>query len=461
MNISGRAALVSKDRPFERGHHVTTNRQSVLGLFDVPTNWEVRRLKFTSRLRYGLGQPPEEMIGGIPFIRATNIDEGKISDVGMAYVDPSKVPMTRNAFLSAGEILIVRSGALTGDSAIVPAEFDGAVAGFDVVITARTILPKFLAWTLLTPFVRAAQIDLLKTRAAQPHLNVDDVGSIVVCVPPPPEQLRIIEFLDVETGETDALVAKYQQLIEILEEKRSAFLIGMVTKGLHRREMRNSGIEWIGEVPKTWISRKVAQSFALIGSGTTPSAGDSEWYGGETPFVTTSDLRESLIRSSSKCVTKAALSKYSSLRVYPPGTLLIAMYGATIGRVGILDISAATNQACCALSDSRTLINKFAFYWFMAFRKEIVSLGYGGGQPNISQEILRSVVIPSPPIEEQIEIVDHIEKRFAEMDRLVAAAGEAIRLARERRLSLISAAVTGQLDVKRYRSGTNSAQVAV
>jgi type I restriction enzyme S subunit len=174
---------------------VPTKDSGVAWLGQIPSHWETRRLKFVADLRYGLGQPPPEMDGGLPFVRATNIDQGSISETGMVYVDPNGVPKSRNALLREGEILIVRSGALTGDSAIVPPQYDGSVAGFDIVVTGRQVNPSFLASTMLMPYVRSAQLDLLKTRAAQPHLNVKDVGSVQILLPPCEEQERIAQYI--------------------------------------------------------------------------------------------------------------------------------------------------------------------------------------------------------------------------------------------------------------------------
>ena len=105
------------------------------GLGRVPEHWEVRKLKTISQIRYGLGQPPREAPDGLPLIRATNVSQGQIVEEDMVFVDPTDVPTGRNAFLSEGEIVVVRSGAYTADSAIVPKRYSGAVTGYDMVVT--------------------------------------------------------------------------------------------------------------------------------------------------------------------------------------------------------------------------------------------------------------------------------------------------------------------------------------
>src|SRR6266700_3846840 len=111
-----------------------------------------------------------------------------------------------------------------------------------------------------------------------------------------------------------------------------------------------SGVEWLGDVPEHWETKKVTFGFSRIGSGTTPKSDSDHFYDGDVPWVTTSELRETLITKTKESVTRSDLSAYSALRLYPAGTLLFAMYGATIGRLGILGIAATLNQACCAFA---------------------------------------------------------------------------------------------------------------
>ena len=128
-----------------------------------------------------------------------------------------------------------------------------------------------------------------------------------------------------------------------------------------------------------------SMGFAQIGSGTTPQSDSDEHYDGETPWVTTSELREETIRETAKSVSAAALREHPALRLYPEGALVIAMYGATIGRLGILGIPATVNQACCVFAEETRLRARFVYYWLRAFREVLVSHSAGGGQPNLSQ----------------------------------------------------------------------------
>jgi type I restriction enzyme S subunit len=195
----------------------------------VPSHWDVLPLKRVSAIRYGLAEPPAELADGLPMIRATNVFTGTISEVDMKYVDPREVPEGRNARLAAGEIVVVRSGACTGDSAIIPPTYDGAIAGFDMVVTAAGSDPDFLAWVLLSAPVVKAQIEPARTRAAQPHLNAEELGSCVVAVPPRLEQQDIARQIDLSISELDTLVDRTRQSIELLREYRAALISAAVT----------------------------------------------------------------------------------------------------------------------------------------------------------------------------------------------------------------------------------------
>lgn len=213
-------------------------------------------------------------------------------------------------------------------------------------------------------------------------------------------------------------------------------------------DYKDSGVEWLGEVPRHWDIWKVSHAFRSIGSGTTPPSDESEWYdGGEICWITTGELRESVIFDTEKKVTTEALQRYTALRVHPAGSLAVAMYGATTGRLGILGVPATTNQACCVVSDPVSLRIRFLFHWLVAFRKQIVEqFSTGGGQPNINQDIIRALRVPAPSLADQAMIVTFLDRETAKIDALVAEQERLITLLKEKRQAVISHAVTKGLD---------------
>lgn len=196
-----------------------------------------------------------------------------------------------------------------------------------------------------------------------------------------------------------------------------------------------------------WQKWKLAHAFQLIGSGTTPPTSNVEYFQGVIPWVNTGDLNDKYIKSVNKCVSVKAVNDFPTLKIYPKGSIIIALYGATIGKLGILQIDACTNQACCILAQSIYLDTKFVFYWLMSERSNIIKLAHGGGQPNISQEIVKNLRILAPAIDKQKAIASFLDRKTAAIDTLIAKKQRLIQLLEEKRTALINQAVTKGLNL--------------
>ena len=282
------------------------------------------------------------------------------------------------------------------------------------------------------------------------NIGAKELLDITTPVPPVSIQQKIADFLDQETAKIDNLIAKQERLLELLEEKRRATITRAVTRGLDPSvELKEPNIPCLGQVPQHWKLGKIYQ-YCTTGSGTTPNSNLGDWYTDTesgTPWVTTGELRESLIMTTKVKVTEVAIQKHSALKVYPAGTLLIAMYGATIGRLGTLGVSACTNQACCALKPSESLLNKYLYYYLLGMREQLLFLSSGGGQPNISKEKIDSFPLLLPDRTEQLEIANWLDSQEDKVDKLKQKIQTQITILRERRTSLISHAVTGKIKV--------------
>jgi len=210
---------------------------------------------------------------------------------------------------------------------------------------------------------------------------------------------------------------------------------------------KDSGVEWLGEVPEHWEVWKLSHAFTLIGSGTTPKTDNRDYYdGGEIPWVNTGDLNDRELDECKKRITALAITEHSALTIYPAGSLLIAMYGATIGKLALLNFAATVNQACCVFTGKSEIASKFMFYWFLGLRQQIISLATGGGQPNISQDILRSLRVAIPPLSQQRQIATFLDHETAKIDALIAEQQRLIELLQEKRQAVISHAVTKGLN---------------
>lgn len=260
------------------------------------------------------------------------------------------------------------------------------------------------------------------------RLYSDKFFSIFTVVPPKDEQDEIVQYIKAQEEKINLFIEKKQRFIELLKEQKSTIV---------KSKFSNSN--------ENWKRRKISHSFKIIGSGTTPESGNSDYYDdGEINWINTGDLNDGYLDKCEKRITKLAFEKYSTLKIYPKGTLLIALYGATIGKVSIMNIEGCTNQACCALFGSDTFYTEFLFHWFIANRDILIQMSYGGGQPNISQEIIRQLRISCPSIEEQKQVVAHIITETATIDTAIAKAEREIELIREYKEAMIAEAVMGK-----------------
>ncbi|MCP2679808.1 restriction endonuclease subunit S [Maricaulaceae bacterium NA33B04] len=279
----------------------------------------------------------------------------------------------------------------------------------------------------------------------------DTFLSLPIPLPDLPTQKAIAAFLDRETARIDQLIEKKQRLMELLGERFKSAATAALTGATVDGDRQPSANPWIGTIPSTWRERRLSWCFRRIGSGTTPATGSFDrMYGEGTPWVTTSELREAPIAQTKQSVTHEALENYTALKVFPTGTLLIAMYGATIGRLGWLAMPATLNQACCALAEPESTSTRFIYHWLRTFRNDLVSLASGGGQPNLNQEKLRSLRIGIPSEQEAERIAQLLDNREVSQARLSERTKASIDRLKEYRSALITAAVTGQIDVETW-----------
>ena len=197
-------------------------------------------------------------------------------------------------------------------------------------------------------------------------------------------------------------------------------------------------------LPKGWVWTKIGE-IAYTTSGGTPSRKIKAYFNGNIPWLKSGELKDSFINNSEETISEEAL-KNSSAKIFPVNTILIALYGATVGRLGILNIEASTNQAICGiLNKYNTYYNKYLFYFLMSFRNKLINKRFGGAQPNISQEIVRDVIFPLPPLPEQYQIVAEIESRLSVADQLEKVVEQSLKQAERLRQSILKQAFEGKL----------------
>jgi len=268
--------------------------------------------------------------------------------------------------------------------------------------------------------------------------------------PPLSEQNQIVSYLDSKTIQIDDLIQKKERKIELLKEYRTSLINQVVTKGLNPNvEMKDSGVEWIGEIPSHWFCVGTNKVYNDLGTGTTPTSDKSEYYSENGyHWITTTDLNEGIMDDTLSKITVKSIEDYPNLTLYPSGSIYISMYGGRIGKLGISTFDSYCNQSVCVLPSNEKVIVKFYYYWFLGFQEFVKGMGRGGGQPNINKEMIKSFPTVKNSISEQQQIVKYLDEQTHKIDSSIQTEEKKIELIKEYRQSLISSVVTGKIDVR-------------
>ena len=406
---------------------------------EIPSHWEVKRGKFVSRILAGFPFDSDKFTtdeGYMPLIRIRDINSATTEmNYSGSYIE--------DYVIRRGDVLI----GMDGDFNISQWGGEDALLNQRVckVEDGKELLAKFAYYLLPRPLQLINDICYATTVK---HLSTYDVLGTFLPVPPIGEQKAIAEYLDKKCGSIDGIIATQGRRIALLNELKQTIITEAVTRGTNpNAPLKDSGIDWIGQILEHWEVRKVTHIFKNIGSGTTPSTDISDYYDESgLNWLQTGDLNDSFITETSKHITPLAVAK-CNLKQYHPGSLVIAMYGATVGKLGILSISTTVNQACCVLTPSSTIDIEFAYFSFLAAKQYLISLSTGGGQPNISQDVISRHKLALPPYKEQIEIVKKLRKKCTGIDSALAKAKREVELLKEYKQTVITEAVTGKIKV--------------
>ena len=198
------------------------------------------------------------------------------------------------------------------------------------------------------------------------------------------------------------------------------------------------------EIPENWCWTTL-EEVGKWQSGATPSRLCKEYYGGDIPWLKTGDLNDGYITDIPEYITQKAL-KETSVKLNPAGSVLIAMYGATIGKVGILTFPATTNQACCACVEYEATDQQYLFYFLLSHKENFIRQGGGGAQPNISKEKIVETLLPLPPFNEQKRIVNEVEKWYSIIDKIESGTIELESYVKQTKSKILDLAISGKLE---------------
>ncbi len=290
------------------------------------------------------------------------------------------------------------------------------------------------------------------TQTAIPQITVEEIGSNPILLPSFEEQRTIAAFLDYETAQIDRLIAQQQLLIELLKEKRQAVISHAVTKGLNPdAPMKDSGVEWLGQVPEHWGVSPLKYKCEFSGGGT-PSKDNLEYWNGSIPWVSPKDMKSFWITDAEDKITEQAI-KESSTKLVQPGAVLMVVRSGILQRtipVGINTIPVTMNQDMKAIRFSSAVYAEWLSFFIKGYEDSLLLdwRKQGATVESIEHEYLANSLILFPPEEEARSIIAALGRRLDKFDQLEQRASDAITLLQERRSALISAAVTGKIDLR-------------
>ena len=277
-------------------------------------------------------------------------------------------------------------------------------------------------------------------------MNYEDLKRLRILRPDRETQRRIANYLDRKCSQIDAIIARQQEVIEKLKAYKLSVITEAVTKGLNPdAPMKNSGIEWIGEIPEHWQAPKI-KYLATIASGGTPDRSHPEYWNGSINWAKTGELKNSELYETEEKITELALEN-SSAKVFNIDTILVAMYGQgkTRGMTALLKVPSATNQACAGITVySKDITVSYLWLFLMGAYDAIREKANGSGQPNLSGALIADFNVTLPPIEEQMNICKTVAMRLPHIDCIIKQKETIVDKLTAYKKSLIYEVVTGK-----------------
>lgn len=426
-------------------------------LGEVPAHWLTKKVKFlTSRISSGktpLGGSETYVNSGVVFLRSQNVyDEGlRLEDV--VFISDVTDELMANSRVECGDILLNITGASIGRSCLVPSNFPSANVNQHVCVIRPIAFQSalFISWVFKS-YVIKRQIEFAQNGAAREGLNFEQIGGMVMSLPPLNEQESIAAFLDRETAKIDALIAEQEKLIALLAEKRQATISQAVTRGLDPNvPLKDSGVPWLGKVPAHWEIKPLRYCVDYQ----------------EGPGILAEDFRDEGIPLLRVAGVQSNLATLDGCNFLDPDKVSIRWNHFRLLKGDLLISASASMGTVCEVGDDAVgavaytgiirlrgkegvMIRDFIRYMVVSwpFLSQIDLLKAGATIQHYGPTHLSQMFAVCPPVKEQESISDFIANELARAGRLMQEAKKTVALLHERRAALISAAVTGKIDVR-------------
>ena len=437
----------------------------------VPESWTAGMLRWYSTIQGGIAKGKDyegrDTIS-LPYLRVANVQDGFVDLTEIKQVSVLESELERYS-LRAGDVLMNEGGDndKLGRGAVWQGQIEPCLHQNHVFAIRPNDLLRSEWLAAFTGSQPARTYFFLSSKQSTnlASISASNIMSLVVPIPPVAEQTQVLRFLDHETARIDALIEEQLRLIKLLKEKRKAVISHAVTKGLDPAvPMKDSGVEWLGAVPVHWDVARV-KNVAKLESGHTPSKEFSEyWEGGDIPWVSLNDSKQlkvvDYIDETQFMITALGISN-SSTRLLPARAVVFTR-DATIGLAAITTRKMCVSQHLIAwICNESIVLPEYLLFVFYAMEEELNRFTFGATLKTIGMPDVRKLVTTVPPLAEQVEIVAEVNAKRELIERLIREANTALELHSERRSALVSAAVTGKIDVRGWRSPANVSSSAL
>lgn len=425
---------------------------------DIPSSWEINKVKYLATEPGTLfldGDWIESDVieeSGIRYLTTGNVGAGFYKEQGSGYISEKTFSELHCLNVYPGDLMISRLNEPIGRSCIIPDTESRYVVAVDNVILRpnANYNKKFIMYGMNADGY-AEHANMIARGATMSRISRSQLGQFWLAFPNIEEQQAIADFLEKECAQIDSIAADLEKQIALLQQYKKSLITETVTKGLDKSvPMKDSGVEWIGEIPEHWQKTRIKFEASIIGSGTTPDSGNSMYYdNGEHSWIQSGDLYgKDYIYETEKQLTNLAILECHALNWYTKDFVVVAMYGASVGNVAISKIDSFTNQACCVIKLNEKNDNRYLFYFLKAAQEEMLLKAFGGTQPNISQIIIKNLNFLNVPLLEQIEIADFLDSKCDMINEMLKSKKDQYDILIKHKKSLIYEYVTGKKRVK-------------
>ncbi|MCW5201804.1 restriction endonuclease subunit S [Desulfobulbus sp. US4] len=414
-------------------------------LGEVPEGWKTSLLKRYCKVTDGSHYSPKTVSEGRPYISVKDVGWKGINFNGCKQISEEDFEKLKQNGCSpkAGDVLLTKDGTI-GRGVIVREEYPEFVAlsSLGLITPFFKITSEYLLYYLLSGF-NVQQMLRTIHGSALTRLTVEKINDLTICIPPYNQQTAITNFLDRETKKIDTLITKQQKLIKLLQEKRQAVISHAVTKGLNPNvKTKDSGVEWLGEMPEHWdVTRAKFVSNIFVPQRNKPALNDESGI----PWVTMEDMHNNHIQSTRYFIDAQAIRKAGS-KILKAGSVIASCVG-NLGIASIVQEEVVINQQLQAFIPKK--INAEYLRELIVISKSYFEkIGTAATVTYVNQEGFENLPVLIPPKNEQSKIEKFIISERCSYDKLIKKGLTAISLLQERRTALISAAVTGKIDVR-------------